>query len=170
MKKVKTTADSMVRVLIMVLVGCTLLAASGTQAETGKLVIGTREVPPFVVRNEDGSLSGIAIDLWRDIASDLGLAYEFRETDLDGMLVGLNDGSLYAVVAALTVTPERENVVDFSHPFHTSGLGIAVPHDPAGTAIIRTVLSLQFFEVFGALLQRITQPEWQDTLFHYLGN
>jgi ABC-type amino acid transport substrate-binding protein len=152
MAKAKTTADSLVRVLIMVLVGCTLLAAAGAQAETAKLVIGTREVPPFVIWNVDGSLSGIAIDLWREIASDLGLDYEFRETDLDGMLAGLQDGSLDAVVAALTVTPERENLVDFSHPFHTSGLGIAVPHDPAGIAIIRSVLSLKFFQVLGGLL------------------
>jgi ABC-type amino acid transport substrate-binding protein len=152
LKKSKTTASSFAGILVVVLVGCTLLAAPAVQAQTEKLVIGTREVPPFVIRNEDGSLSGIAIDLWRDIASELGLAYEFRETDLAGMLDGLQDGSLDAVVAALTVTPEREVIVDFLHPFHTSGLGIAVARDPAAWAIIRSVLSLQFFQVLAGLV------------------
>jgi ABC-type amino acid transport substrate-binding protein len=31
-----------------------------------------------------------------------------------------------AAVAALTITAEREKHFDFSHPFHTRGLGIAV--------------------------------------------
>ena len=151
MRKSKTTANAFAGILIMILVGCVLFCPPAVHAED-KLVVGTRVVPPFVIRQDDGSLSGIAIDLWRDIASDLGLAYEFRETGLEGMLDGLQDGSLDAAVAALTVTPERENVVDFSHPFHTSGLGIAVPRDPAGPSIIRNVLSLRFFQALAALL------------------
>jgi len=41
-------------------------------------------------------------------------------------LDGVVNGSLDAVVAALTITMEREQRFDFTHPFYTTGLGIAV--------------------------------------------
>jgi len=90
------------------------------------LVVGTKEAPPFAIRAEDGTWSGLSIDLWRAVADDLGLTYQLEERELEGLLAGLRDGSLDAAVAALTVTAERESSFDFSHPFYSSGLGIAV--------------------------------------------
>jgi len=152
MGKARSTADSFARVLAIVLVVGALLATAGAQAETRKLVVATREAPPFVIRQEDGTLSGIAIDLWRHIAKDLGVAYEFKEIDPAGMLEGLQDGSIDAAVAALTVTLQLETLVDFSHPYYTSGLGIAVLTDPTDLGMLRGVLSVQFFQALGALL------------------
>ncbi len=40
--------------------------------------------------------------------------------------------ALFAAASALTITAEREEIVDFTHPFFVTGLGIAVPHKPAG--------------------------------------
>lgn len=90
------------------------------------LVVGTKQAPPFAIRAEDGTWSGLSIDLWRAVADDLGLTYELEERELEGLLTGLRDGSLDAAVAALTVTAEREASFDFTHPFYSSGLGIAV--------------------------------------------
>ncbi len=90
------------------------------------LRIGTKEAPPFSMKNKDGSWSGLSIDLWKGIAADLEVEYELVETDLPGLLSGLEDGSLDAAVAALNVTAEREVKLDFSHPFYTSGYGIAI--------------------------------------------
>jgi ABC-type amino acid transport substrate-binding protein len=152
MGNARSTADNFAGVLAMILVGGILFAGSEPQAETRMLVVATREAPPFVIKQEDGTLSGIAIELWRDVARNLGLTYEFKETDLAGMLEGLQDGSVDAAVAALTVTPQREALVDFSHPFHTSGLAIAVPTDTTGLGMLRGALSVQFFKALSALL------------------
>ena len=152
MAKARSTADIFASVLAMVLVGGILFAGSELQAETRKLVVATREAPPFVIKQEDGTLSGVAIELWSGVARNLGWTYEFKETDLAGMLEGLQDGSLDAAVAALTVTRKREILVDFSHPFHTSGLAIAVPTDTTGLRMLRGALSVQFFEALSALL------------------
>ncbi|MGB3097486.1 MAG: transporter substrate-binding domain-containing protein [Candidatus Deferrimicrobiaceae bacterium] len=90
------------------------------------LVVGTKEAPPFSMKAEDGTWTGISIDLWSEIAAELDLAFEFRETDLQGLLDGITDRSLDFAVAALTVTSEREKAMDFTHPFYHTGLGIAV--------------------------------------------
>jgi len=114
--------------------------------ETRELVIGTKEAPPFAMKAEDGSWHGISIDLWRHIASQTHLHYRFQETTLKGMTDGVAEGSLDASVAALTVTGPRHRAVDFTQPFYSSGLGIAVT--PAGSIawwpIVGNVFSLGF--------------------------
>ena len=92
-----------------------------------KLTVGTDEAPPFSMKDSDGRWTGISIDLWRQIATELNLTYEFRELDQYNLLKGLTDGSLDVVVSELTITPERLDRFDFTYPFYTTGLGIAVP-------------------------------------------
>lgn len=92
------------------------------------LVVGTKSTPPFVVHGPDGRWSGPSIDLWREIAGELDLRFELQERDLDGLIHGLEDGSLDLAMAALTVTADRERRVDFSHPFFSTGLAIARAH------------------------------------------
>lgn len=93
-----------------------------------KLIVGTKEAPPFSMKDKDGRWTGISIDLWRQIATELNLKYEFLELDQYNLLKGITNGSLDAVVAELTITPERLNNFDFTYPFYTTGLGIAVPY------------------------------------------
>jgi len=128
-----------------------ILHGQGSQPQ--RLMIATRHVPPFAIRSEDGVWNGISIDLWRELADDLSLAYEFHEADLEGMIAGLQDGTYDAAVAALTMTAEREQVIDFTHPFYNSGLGIAVPvNGSAGWAsVLRRVASTGFAKVVAAL-------------------
>ena len=97
----------------------------------------------------------MSIDLWRGIASDLDLEYEFKEAPLKDLITGLTDGRFDASVAALTVTPEREELVDFSHAFHPSGLGIAVRKDERSSgllAVLKNLFTVQFFEAVGTLI------------------
>ena len=68
--------------------------------ESAPLIIGTKVAPPFVIKEEDGTFSGISIELWQRIAEEMGLQYEFRETTLSGLISGLQDGTLDVSVAA----------------------------------------------------------------------
>src|SRR5262245_52468699 len=44
-----------------------------------KLIVGTTEMPPFSMRNEEGQWEGVAIDLWMRIAPELNVTYELKE-------------------------------------------------------------------------------------------
>lgn len=129
-------------------------ATTGLAGEGDPLRIGTREAPPFAMKGNDGQWRGLSIDLWEEIAMELGLRFEFHEASLADLLEGVRDGTFDAAVSALTITAERERVMDFTHPFSTSGLGIAVREDP-GTmnwlAVLRGFLSPAFLQVIGAL-------------------
>jgi ABC-type amino acid transport substrate-binding protein len=117
------------------------------------LVIGTKEAPPFSMKTADGKWAGISIDLWRQIAQALDLSYEYRETNIQGLIEGVKEGSLDAAVAAMTITPEREQVLDFTHPFHSTGLAIAVKSKTGNPwiSVLKGFISFAFFKVLATL-------------------
>ncbi len=127
---------------------------SAQTATTETLVVGTREAPPFAIKNADGSWSGLSIDLWNRVAEEIGVTTEWQEMGApETLLDGVADGSLDASIAAITVTADRAKHVDFSQPFYNSGLGIVVP--AAGESgwwhTISAFFSTDFLKVIAAL-------------------
>ncbi|HID30477.1 MAG TPA: transporter substrate-binding domain-containing protein [Desulfobacterales bacterium] len=134
---------------LMVSLGASMVEARDPALSDRTLIVGTKEAPPFAMKSADGTWTGISIDLWRQIATDLNLKYELRETDLKGLLDGVASGSLDVAVAALTITPEREEAFDFTHPFHATGLGIAMAWKAGNpwVAVLKRVFSPTFLKV-----------------------
>lgn len=117
------------------------------------LIVGTKVAPPFAMKAEDGTWRGISIDLWRRIASQTHLRYRFQETTLKGLTDGVAEGSLDVAVAALTVTAPRQRVADFTQPFYSTGLGIAVAAGAGITwwPIVGNLFSLGFLRAVAVL-------------------
>lgn len=130
-------------------------AADAAAASQRELVIGTKEAAPFAMKAADGSWSGMSIDLWRHIADDLHLHYRFaEEASVQALIDGVVAGRFDMAVAALTVTAERERVLDFTQPFYATGLGIAVPvgGEASWRPIIHTLTSFGFAQAIIALI------------------
>jgi len=106
--------------------------SSEPQVPTDEKVVGIRVVPPFVIEEDDGTYSGLTIALWEHIAEQTDIDFAYSERSLQGLIEGVQNGELYASAAALTITSDREELVDFTHPFYVTGLGIAVSYQPAG--------------------------------------
>jgi len=143
---------------ILVLLTCAvaLLAVRGDSVaqtpDAEPLRVLVRVAPPFVIDEGGGDYSGISIALWRGIAEDLQIAYEFEPSDLDAMLDAVAAGEADVGVGAPTLTAEREVRLDFLHPFLSSGLAIAAPSSgSAWTVVLQNVLSLDFARAVGAL-------------------
>jgi ABC-type amino acid transport substrate-binding protein len=120
-----------------------------------ELVVGTKEAAPFAMKNADGTWTGISIDLWRRIADEKQLRYRLVETETVPQLIeGVAVGKFDVAVAALTVTAAREEIVDFSAPFYSTGLGIAVA--AGGLAnwapVFRALTSFNFLQAVLALI------------------
>ena len=151
-------AKQICRLITAALILSLTLAVSNGQSQPSasaktKLIVGTKHVPPFAIKDTSGNWSGIIIELWTMVASDLDLEYEFRELSLEEMLDSLEKGSIDVATAALTITAKRELTMDFTHPFHTSGLSIAVSSkNKAGwLAVMERFLSFTFLKVLLAL-------------------
>ena len=121
-----------------------------------RLVVGLTQSPPFCIRGEDGSWSGISVELWQWIAADLGIDTEFRETTVTGLFDDLAPGGpLDVSIGALTITAEREDRLDFSQSFFLSGLGVAVKTAPGTGGIwswLGRLLVWNFWRIVAALL------------------
>ena len=89
-------------------------------------IIGTKVIEPFVFR-KGTQLSGFSIDLWKAIAKEAGISFEFEFYDeLDTMLDAVKKGENKAAIAAITINTSREKSFDFSHSYYQSGLQILV--------------------------------------------
>lgn len=143
-------------VLCSLLAAAPLRGAQDSQADAAipdTLTVGTKVAPPFVTEESDGKYSGLAIDLLDEIAGELGFEYEVRAYDLAGLLEATASGEVDLAASAMTITAERERQVDFTHPFYTAGLGIAVESE-GGLSWLRTlkaVVSPAFVSAIGAL-------------------
>jgi len=82
--------------------------------------------PPFGFFTPDSLLTGFSIELWEDIAKELDMEYQYFPTDMEGLLGGIVDGAYDMALGAITITPLREELVDFTHALNPSGTGFAV--------------------------------------------
>jgi len=131
------------------------LATAPATSSQRELVVGTKEAAPFAMKDADGVWHGISIDLWRRIADRLQLRYRFvEEPDVQSLIDGVTTGKLDVAVAALTMTAPREQILDFTEPFYSTGLGIAVPAsgEASWLPIVRTLTSFGFAQAVFALL------------------
>jgi len=120
-----------------------------------ELIIGTKLAPPFAMKDKQGKWTGISIELWDRIANRLKLKYRLTEEPTVQGLIDKTASKAYdGSIAAITVTANRETVVDFSQPYYVTGLGIAVARGgpPMWSQIGWTLLSLSFLQAVLALL------------------
>lgn len=96
--------------------------------EVYKIAIGENYMP-FIFQDDDGELTGIDIEILKAIADDQGFEYELQSYQLSGLLQALESEQADLGLAALTITDERKNTMDFSDPYYESGSSFAVPVD-----------------------------------------
>ncbi|GIK73622.1 MAG: hypothetical protein BroJett021_26100 [Chloroflexota bacterium] len=87
--------------------------------ETGTLVFGTAaDYPPFEFYNSKFELDGFDIALAKAIGAELGVQVEFKDYAFDGLLDALRLGQVDAAIAAISVTPGRQEIVDFTNIYY----------------------------------------------------
>ncbi|VVM06889.1 Cyclic nucleotide-gated potassium channel [Methylacidimicrobium cyclopophantes] len=120
------------------------------------LRVGVTEEPPFAERDSLGEWRGFAVDLWREIAGDLGLGYRFVELPVDpsASLRALKEGRVDLVALGIAVTPGQAREISYSYPYYPSALAVAFRSERASTAwaIVHFLLSREFAYVMGGLL------------------
>jgi polar amino acid transport system substrate-binding protein len=86
--------------------------------------------PPFepFEYEEDGEVTGLDIAIVNEVATDRGVDLEVVSTSFDGIQSGvaLNSGSCDIVASGITITPEREEKIDFSEPYFDANQGLLV--------------------------------------------
>jgi polar amino acid transport system substrate-binding protein len=104
------------------------MAQSGQPAQE-KVLVAAAPCPPFVIV-EEGQLSGLAVYLWDQVAQQIGIEYDLVEIPLGKLLGAISEDRpvrrAAVGISCLSITAEREKVIDFSHSFYETYTGIAV--------------------------------------------
>ena len=140
-------------VLLTLALACAEGRAQPASVADKELVIGTKEAPPFAMKQKDGTWRGISIDLWRRVAERSHLRYRFAGVEtVQALIDGTAESSFDAAIAAITVTAARERAVEFTQPFYSTGLGVAVSMtEGRWRSVSRALFSFGFLQAVLAL-------------------
>jgi len=99
--------------------------------QRGKIIVGVKyDTKPFGYIDENQKLVGYDVDLAKYIAkSILGSEdrVEFKQVTPSNRILALNSGQVDMIIATMTITNQRAEVVDFSAPYYMAGQAILVP-------------------------------------------
>ncbi|WP_110669676.1 transporter substrate-binding domain-containing protein [Salinicola halophilus] len=85
---------------------------------------------PFEMMDQDsGEMVGFDMDMIQEIADRAGFAVDINTMDFNGIIPAIQTGNVDFAIAGITITDERQEIVDFSDPYYDSGLRILVKED-----------------------------------------
>ncbi|HIU04483.1 MAG TPA: transporter substrate-binding domain-containing protein [Candidatus Coprousia avicola] len=108
-------------------------AAGGSSAAAGSASDGAARTlrvamelayPPFETKDDAGNPSGVSVTFMQDFADAYGYDLQIDNISFDGLIPSLQTGKADAVMSSITITPEREEEVDFTDPYAMAQLAI----------------------------------------------
>ena len=111
-----------------------------TTVEDGKLIMSTNATfPPYeMVADGDGvngsGYEGIDIEIAYALADKLGLELVIDDMDFDAALMAVQNNSADMMLAGLSYSEERDEVVDFSDPYAT-GVQVVIVKEGSGVTM-----------------------------------
>ncbi|MEQ8200824.1 MAG: basic amino acid ABC transporter substrate-binding protein [Syntrophomonadaceae bacterium] len=123
--------------LVLAAAGCAQKAPNNTgtppaqpdQAKKPVLTVGSETTYPPMEFTKDGEYVGFDMDLIRAIGEAEGYDVKIQTMGFDSLIPGVNAGNVDCIISSITITEDRAKVIDFSNPYFTAGLIIAVKQD-----------------------------------------
>lgn len=98
--------------------------------DTKVLTMSTNaEFPPYEYFGEDGKVTGIDAEIAAAIAEKMGYELKIEHMDFTAVLAAIATGKADFAMAGLTITPDRQEQVDFSTPYTTAVQAVIVKED-----------------------------------------
>ena len=152
-----------------------------------ELQIGVSGSPPFVIE-EDGVLSGISVEIWKDVAERLEQPYKFVvQPNTNANVEAVADGSVDLAIGPISITPTRlaDPKIDFTQPYYHGYEGLLIPQKPPGlitrlrpfigwAALSSVGILITLLFIFGNLIwlaeRRKNTEQFPRHYFHGVGN
>ncbi|MBM6907264.1 transporter substrate-binding domain-containing protein [Collinsella intestinalis] len=107
-------------------------AAAGSASDGGARTLRVAmelAYPPFETKDDAGNPSGVSVTFMQDFADAYGYDLQIDNISFDGLIPSLQTGKADAVMSSITITPEREEEVDFTDPYAMAQLAILAGAD-----------------------------------------
>ncbi len=124
----------------LTLLALAAVAALGTagmaQAAPIKVGVAAEPYPPFSSPDASGKWSGWEIDLMNAICADQKLDCVVTPVAWDGIIPALTSGQIDMIMSSMSITAEREKVIDFSDKYYVTPAALAVAKDSSIAATV----------------------------------
>lgn len=77
---------------------------------------------PFNYLTEDGELAGFDVEIADALCAEMGASCELVQNDWDALIPGLSANEYDVIVASMSITPERQDLVAFTLPYYSNML------------------------------------------------
>lgn len=107
---------------IRLLAGAAVLAAGVAVAGAAEVKVGiaAEPYPPFTYPDAAGNWQGWEIDFAHAICAEAKLDCVITPVAWDGIIPALTAGKIDMIVGSLSITPERQQTIDFSDPYYNT--------------------------------------------------
>ncbi len=124
---------------VILLPGALSAQPEPTPTPSESITVVTRKITPFVFE-KNGRLTGYSIELWERIVREAKLPFDpdagYKVVEnVQQMLDDVRGSGAQVGMAAVSITSEREETVDFSYPFKESGLQILTRDEPGSSFV-----------------------------------
>jgi len=136
-----------------------LASVIGTSAIAADLNICVEGAyPPFSYTTESGAVEGFDIDIANALCAEMGNTCEMVKTDWDGIIPALLERKCDAIIASMSITPERMEVVDFSTKYYNTPARFAGPEGMVLEDVAGKIVGVQR----GTIHQDFMEGEFPD--------
>ncbi|WP_237480037.1 transporter substrate-binding domain-containing protein [Lichenibacterium dinghuense] len=119
---------SRIALLASAALAAVLAVAPASAKDWTKVTIATEGAyEPWNFVQPDGKLAGFEIDLAHDLCARMKVECTVVQNDWDGMIPALNAGKFDAIMAGMSITGKRLQVIDFSRSYAAGPSGFLVP-------------------------------------------
>ncbi len=89
--------------------------------------------PPFGFVDKDGKPAGFDVEAMDWIAKTMGFQVKHQPMDWDGIIPALNAGKIDLIASGMSITPERQEIVNFTNPYYQVTQVLVAQDDKQGT-------------------------------------
>jgi len=132
------------------IIGLLFLNLNAINLSAEVIRVGIKHEPPFVITKSDGTLTGLSIDLWKSIANQRKVTYEFTEyNDHLGLIRALDFQEIDICINPMHVNEIRLKILDVTQPFYVSFIGVATTHVKKNRvgAFLKNFFSYRFLSI-----------------------
>lgn len=149
-----------------ILIATAFLAMTAGLATAQTVRLGTEGAyPPFNFINDAGEVAGFERDVGDELCKRAALTCEWVTNEWDSIIPNLQSGNYDVIIAGMSITAERDEVIDFSQNYFPPAASAYVAASPdvdlAGGVIAAQVSTIQAGHVAesGATLLEFATPD-----------
>lgn len=150
----------MKKTLLVTLQACLLAGIACTASAADKLVFGIalEPYPPFSFKSGKGEWSGFEPEMITAVCERMKAECKLNEMSWDGLIPALKSQQVDVVLNSLSITPERQQVIDFTQPyFFTRALWIgdrSMELDPTPAGLKGKIIGVQGSTTHAAFVKK----------------